>query len=80
MQTLAAPPDPHPNADRWLDAMFTAKAVDRGGVLRRNVDWVQAEVGEDRLRQEVMRRGFRLLRSGPQYIVVCNTAPIQLIA
>lgn len=34
--------------DQWIDQIFAASAAVTGGVIRRNVDWVQREIGEDR--------------------------------
>lgn len=67
------------HAQYWLNEVFSAKAVTKGGVVRRSRHWVAAEVGTERFQAEVRRRGFHLLECGPQYVVVCSQAPIRLI-
>lgn len=66
----------HPDA--WIDLVFSAKAA-QGGVVRRAIGWVVSEVGHDRFVTEVRRRGFHLLMTENQYIVVCNTGPVRMI-
>ncbi len=66
-------------AERWLRHVFSAKAVDKGGVVRRSVRWVDHEIGRDRFTGEVRRRGFHLYEAGGQFIVICNTGPIRRI-
>lgn len=67
------PPEP------WIVEVFSAKASQRGGVIRRNVDWVEREVGHDRFCFEVRRRGFHLLKAGRQYVIVCSPEPVQIL-
>jgi len=59
--------------------IFAAKAARTGGVVRRSVRWIEQEVGHDRFQNEVRRRGFHLVESGGQYIVICNTGGIRVI-
>ncbi|MEM9248321.1 MAG: N-(5'-phosphoribosyl)anthranilate isomerase [Pseudomonadota bacterium] len=65
--------------EHWLAQVFAAQAVRKGGIVRRNVCWVDREIGRERFENEVRKRGFRLIQSGPQFIVICNTAPLRLI-
>ena len=65
--------------DSWVAEIFSAKASQRGGVIRRNVDWVEREVGHERFCLEVRRRGFHLIRAGQQYVVVCSPEPVQIL-
>ncbi|MEY4985017.1 MAG: hypothetical protein RIR62_3283 [Pseudomonadota bacterium] len=67
------PPEP------WIDEIFAAKTAMKGGVVRRNVDWVRREVGEERFFLEVRRRGFHLMRAGNQYLVICSADPVQIL-
>jgi hypothetical protein len=62
----------------WTDLVFSAKAA-KGGVVRRAIGWVANEVGHDRFADEVRRRGFHLLITQSQYIVVCNPGPVRLL-
>ncbi|WP_434621374.1 N-(5'-phosphoribosyl)anthranilate isomerase [Tabrizicola sp. M-4] len=65
--------------DVWIDQIFSAKAAVTGGVIRRNVDWVEREIGQDRFFLEVRKRGFHLMRAGNQYLILCAADPIQFL-
>ena len=62
----------------WLRQIFSARAA-QGGVVRRSIAWVDREVGRDLFVAEVRRRGFHLLASSNQFIVVCNRDPVQML-
>ena len=64
--------------DAWIDLVFSAKAA-QGGVVRRAIGWVATEVGHDRFATEVRRRGFHLLLTQTQYIVICNAGPVRML-
>jgi hypothetical protein len=68
----------HPNADLWLDRMFAAKAAE-GQVIRRNIDWVEREVGRDRFIEEIRARRFHLLQTADQFVVICHPGAIHLL-
>lgn len=74
--TLRFAPTP---PDHWLDLIFSAQAVAKGGVVRRCIHWVDREVGRDRLEQEVRRRGFHLVQSGDQLLIICNQQGLRII-
>lgn len=59
----------------WLDDLFSAKAVEKGGIVRR----AMREVGRAVLVGEVRRRGFHLIECGGQFIVICNPGQMQVI-
>lgn len=63
----------------WIDQIFAAKAVARGGVIWRNIAWVDAEVRRDRFVSEVRKRGYHLVQTGQQFVVICNTGPIHIL-
>lgn len=65
--------------DIWIAQIFSAQAARDGGVVRRNVRWVDREIGRARFEQEVRARGFRLIQCGSQFVVICNAAPIRVI-
>lgn len=77
MDATAAPPPE--SATAWLATIFSAKAVGRGAVVRRSAQWVEREVGRERLIAEVRRRGFHLVESGGQLIVICNATGLRVI-
>ena len=62
----------------WIDLIFSAKAVADGGVIRRHRRWVDREVGRSRFVEEVRRRGFHLIETTDQLIVVCNRGPVRM--
>lgn len=62
----------------WISVIFAARAA-QGGVVRRSIAWVDREVGRDLFIAEVRRRGFHLLASSTQFIVVCNRDPVQML-
>ncbi len=64
--------------DAWIAEIFAAKAASTGGVIRRNRRWVEAEIGWDRFVAEVQARGFHLLETGQQLIVVCHRGHIHM--
>lgn len=70
------PPIANPN---WLAAVFDAKVCGKGGVLRRAVRDVNREVGREAFTAEVRRRGWHLVESGGQYIVICNQGDIRIL-
>ncbi|OYW61320.1 MAG: N-(5'-phosphoribosyl)anthranilate isomerase [Rhodobacterales bacterium 32-66-7] len=63
----------------WLEGVFSAKAVARGGVVRRAVRDVEREIGRLRFVAEVRRRGFHLVECGGQFIVICNPGQMQVL-
>ena len=63
----------------WLNGVFDAKAVARGGIVRRAVRDVNREVGRDLFVQEVRKRGYHLVECGGQYIVICNAGQMNVI-
>ncbi|WP_113910667.1 N-(5'-phosphoribosyl)anthranilate isomerase [Roseovarius dicentrarchi] len=75
MQNLSRITEP----EYWLDQMFAAKAARCGGVVRRSQAWVDREVGRETFVQAVRKRGFHLIRTADQFIVVCHNGPIEVI-
>ncbi|WP_225029230.1 N-(5'-phosphoribosyl)anthranilate isomerase [Xinfangfangia pollutisoli] len=73
-----APPPAHRDPDAWIAQIFSARAA-AGGVVRRSIAWVDHEIGRERFCDEVRRRGFHLLVTRNQFIVVCNRDPVQML-
>jgi hypothetical protein len=63
----------------WMDSVFSAKAVEKGGVVRRSVRDVEQQVGRADFVAEVRRRGFHMVECGGQFVVICNTGHMQVI-
>ena len=69
----------HDDPQGWIDLLFSAEAATSGGVIRRKVAWVEGEIGVGRLIEEVRWRGFHMLRTGDQFVIVCNAGQIQIV-
>lgn len=65
--------------DFWLNQMFAAKAAQRGGVVRRSFAWVDREVGRERFPSAVRCRGYRVIETADQYVVICHDGPIRIL-
>ena len=65
--------------DIWFDQVFSAKAVSKGGVIRRSKADVDRKIGRDRLELEVRKRGFHLVEAGNQFLIICDRGDIRLI-
>ena len=59
----------HPS---WAKRIFHAKAVEKGGIVRRSVRDVEREIGRERLFSETRRRNFHVVECGGQFIIICN--------
>ena len=69
----------HHHPEVWIEGFLSARAVDKGGVIRRSVAWVEHEIGRELFIAEIRRRGFCLLEAGGQFIVICSRGPIRRI-
>ena len=63
----------------WLVQVFAAQAVHKGGVIRRASASIDREIGRDRFVAEVRARGFHLLETGGQLVVICHRGPIRVL-
>lgn len=63
----------------WLDEVFSAKAVQRGGIVRRAIRDVERETGRDAFITAVRSRRYHLIECGGQFIVICNSGHMQVI-
>lgn len=63
----------------WLNKVFKAGQVNKGGVVRRSVTSVKKYASIKELQNEVRIRRFHLLRMGDQYVIVCNGGYLRLI-
>jgi hypothetical protein len=64
---------------KWIQDIFRAGAVNKGGIVRRSRSDVIANGGYLTLKQEVKRRGFHMLRTGGQYVIVCNKGDFKIL-
>ena len=58
-------PQPVTASDIWIDQIFSAASVHKGGVVWRNRAWVEREIGFDRFYLEARSRGFHMIECGP---------------
>lgn len=85
MQHMFRPPNPRPQSPvlgqntAWVNALFSAKSVQSGGVIRRSVRSIEREIGRDAFEAEVRRRGFHAIEIGGQYIILCNSGHMRVI-
>lgn len=79
MQMLRPLPASPPRNLPWCNAIFSAKALEKGGVVRRATRDVDREIGRDAFIREVHRRGFHLVEVGGQYVVICNPGQMTVI-
>lgn len=63
----------------WVEEVFSAKVVARGGVVRRAVRDVEREIGRADFIREVQSRGYHLVESGGQFVVFCNSGQIKIL-
>jgi len=62
----------------WLDLIFSAKSAQNGGVVRHNISWVEKEIGRQSFENAVRDRGFYLIETGNQFIIICHRGEIRL--
>mgnify|MGYP006282305199 CR=1 FL=1 len=72
-------PPPKRDPEVWIRHIFSARAAQTGGVVRRSVAWVDREVGRRRLEAAVRQRGFHMIECGGQFVVICNAGGIRVI-
>ena len=70
---------PIPRNEIWLTQIFDAKSASTGGVIRRKKSDVARKIGRARLELEVRRRGFHLIETTDQLIIICDRSEIQVI-
>lgn len=68
-----------PRGLEWLASVFDCRAVEVGGIIRRQIVDVEREVGRAVFEAEVRRRGFRLVRTQHHYLIVCNQGRIDVV-
>lgn len=56
----------------WMNQIFRAGQANVGGVVRRNVQDVEKYVGLSVLLDECKRRGFHVVQTGDQLVILCN--------
>lgn len=62
----------------FVNDMFRAKAAKNGGIVRRKIANVQKYASLQYLLKDVEARGFHLIETGDQYVVICNPGNFRL--
>ena len=70
---------PRLTAQQWINQIFRAQAVRNGGVVRRKIANVAKYASAQDLEAEVKRRGFHMVVSGDQYVILCNAGEFHLV-
>lgn len=56
----------------WMDQVFEAGQASAGGIVRRSIDSVEQYVGVDAFVEECRERGFHVIETGDQLVVLCH--------
>lgn len=75
MQNPSSPLSP----EIWLNDLFSSKAVQQGGVIRRKARDIERFAGMERFLQEIDRRGYQAAKNAGQIVIFCNRAPVTWI-
>ncbi len=73
MRTLNSPLSP----EVWLNDLFSSKAVNQGGVIRRKARDIERFAGMDRFMREIDRRGYQVAENAGQIVIFCNRRPVR---
>jgi hypothetical protein len=65
-------------SDQWIDKIFDAKQVKVDGVVRRSVSSVNSSASEALLIAAVKSRGFHMIQSGDQYVILCHSGELKI--
>ena len=68
-----------PGPEIWVAQLFAARAVRTGGVIRRRRRDIDSHAGWDRLLAEVDRRGFHVIETGDQVLILCNSGHFRVV-
>jgi len=63
----------------FVNRIFEAKAARNGGVVRRKIKDVERYASLKYLIKEVDVRRFHLIRTGDQYVIICNMGELKLL-
>jgi len=62
----------------YINQIFTAKEAKTGGIVRRQISDVKKYATPKALLDEVKSRGFHLVETGDQFIVICNPGALKI--
>ena len=61
----------------WLNDLFSSKAVNQGGVIRRKSRDIERFAGMEAFMTEVDRRGFQVAENAGQIVIFCNRSRVR---
>ncbi len=64
----------------WVDQIFEAQQVGRGGVVRRSIDDVARFDALDEIIARARVKGWHVIETGGQVIVLCNAGALVIHA
>ncbi len=64
------------HADEWLSHVFSSKAAQTGGVVRRKVRDVERLAGRRAFLEYTLGRGWQVFENNDDFVVFCNSGPI----
>ncbi|MDF1727238.1 MAG: N-(5'-phosphoribosyl)anthranilate isomerase [Sulfitobacter sp.] len=64
--------------EHWTRHVFSAKAAQEGGVVRRKIRDIERYVGLEAFFAELDRRGFSAVENAGQLVIFCNREPVRL--
>ncbi len=63
----------------WINQIFKAGQVSKGNLVRRQKKDVRRLASMADLEREVRRRGFHLIETGDQVVVICNAGDFRVV-
>ena len=60
----------------WIDQIFEVASAANGNVVRRARVDVEKYASVTELLEEVQKRGFHLIETGDQLVILCNTGAL----
>ena len=62
----------------FINRIFEAKTAKNEGIVRRKISSVNKRASVRYLVKEVEARGFHLIETGDQFLIVCNSGNLKL--
>ena len=62
----------------WINQIFVAAITSRNGLARRRKQSVERYSSFTTLEIAVKSRGFHLIETGEQYVIICNTGAFKI--
>ena len=62
----------------WVNQIFSAQQAQSGGVVRRNISDVERYASLDEVVEEAVARGFHVVETGDQLVILCHTGALHI--